>query len=209
MPLAPLLSRFLTAVICGLWGLCALQWAHAVPPTGITLSSSVAYEWCPPFTVVGTLSAVDSDPGDTHTFSLVSGAGSTHNNGAHISGNQLQLRYGFDRDFEVWGAVNLLCRVRVTDSTGLTYEQPFVVVMLDDRNEDFDGDGLTEAQEEDVHFTSDLIYDFDGDGVGDGADLLVVGGIDDGQCAAGSGRAPLAVDIEQRIGIHGENPVLG
>jgi alpha-tubulin suppressor-like RCC1 family protein len=145
--------------------------AKAAPPTAIQLSPAVGYEWCPPLTSVGVLTAVDPDPGDTHTFTLVSGAGSTHNFGVLISGNKLLMRYGFERDFEVWGTILLYCRVRATDSTGAWVETPLVVTMLDDREEDFDGDGLTEAAEEDLHGTSDLIFDHDGDGVGDGAEV--------------------------------------
>ena len=40
-------------------------------PTDITLSSSMISESQPVGTIVGTLSATDVDPADTHTFSLV------------------------------------------------------------------------------------------------------------------------------------------
>ncbi|MCU0748488.1 MAG: hypothetical protein MUF13_02975 [Akkermansiaceae bacterium] len=145
--------------------------ALAAPPTNITLSPAVGYEWCPPLTPVGTFTTTDPDEGDTHTYTLVGGAGSTHNFGVLISGNQLLMRYGFERDFEVWGTILLFCRVRATDSTGTWVERQLVVTMIDDREEDFDADGLTEAQEEDIHGTSDLIFDTDGDGVGDGAEI--------------------------------------
>lgn len=145
--------------------------AFAAPPADILLSNNTAYEWCPPETVVGILSAEDPDSTDGHLFQLVPGAGSDHNSGAKIVGNELRLRYGFDRDFEVHGSLNFKCRIRATDSTGEWFEKAFVLLMLDDRNEDIDGDGLTEAQEEDVHGTSDLIFDFDNDGLGDGAEV--------------------------------------
>ena len=151
--------------------MCLAGVAQAVAPADILLSNQTAYEWCPPETVVGILSAVDEDPGDSHLFTLVSGPGSDHNSGAKIVGNELRLRYGFDRDYEVFGDLNFKCRVRATDSSGEIVEKAFVLLMLDDREEDTDGDGLTEAEEEDVHGTSDVIFDFDDDGVGDGAEV--------------------------------------
>ena len=48
-------------------------------PTNIALSSASVAENQPAGTVVGTLTATDQDAGDTHTFSLVAGTGSTDN----------------------------------------------------------------------------------------------------------------------------------
>ncbi len=152
--------------------MCLAGTLPAAPPTDILLSNNTAYEWCPPETVVGILTAVDEDVGDSHVFTLVSGPGSDHNNGAKIVGNELRLRYGFDRDYEEYGELNFKCRVRARDSTGAYVEKAFILLMLDDREEDTDGDGLTEAEEEDIHGTSDVIFDFDGDGVGDGAEVM-------------------------------------
>jgi alpha-tubulin suppressor-like RCC1 family protein len=168
----PLVSRLgCRAILAAGLVACLGGIGNAAPPTDILLSNNTAYEWCPPETVVGILSAVDPDSTDGHLFQLVSGSGSDHNNGAKIVGNELRLRYGFDRDFEVHGSLNFKCRIRATDSTGARFEKAFVLLMLDDREEDTDGDGLTEAEEEDLHGTSDVIYDFDNDAVGDGAEV--------------------------------------
>ncbi|MES2659050.1 MAG: putative Ig domain-containing protein [Verrucomicrobiota bacterium] len=148
----------------------------AAPPTGIILSPNVIVENAPIDTVVGLLSAVDPDVGDTHTFSLVAGTGAAHNGSFVISGNQLVLQFGaVDAtgefiDFET-APLTFLARVRVTDSTGKTYEQALAMPMTDDRLEDGDGDGLSEILEEVTLGTSDQLIDSDGDGFGDGIEV--------------------------------------
>lgn len=145
---------------------------HAAPPTAILLNPAIVMENGKPGDLVGTLTAVDADAGDIHTFSLVSGEGSSDNGGFIISGNRLLLRYGTVGangkflDFETQSAAFPI-RVRATDVSGQYVESPFYLLFGDDRTEDVDGDGLTEAEEEDVHGTSDLIFDSDSDGFGD------------------------------------------
>src|SRR5262249_11057425 len=60
------------------------------PPTNILLSSNSVAEGKPAGTAVGTLSAIDSDSGDSHTFALVNGAGSTDNSSFTIAGDELR-----------------------------------------------------------------------------------------------------------------------
>jgi LPXTG-site transpeptidase (sortase) family protein len=96
-------------------------------PTDINLSSTVVAENQPTDTVVGTLSASDPDAGETFTYSLVSGTGSTDNGDFNISGDQ--LRTGMSFDYEVKNSYQI--RVQVTDKDGLTYQKPFTITVTD------------------------------------------------------------------------------
>jgi hypothetical protein len=81
------------------------------PPTGISLSNSSVAENKPAGTTVGTLSASDPDPGDSASFALVPGAGSTGNGSFQIVGSQLRTAEVFD--FEVKHTFSV--RVRAID----------------------------------------------------------------------------------------------
>src|SRR5205085_1602892 len=59
-------------------------------PTDIGLSSSSVDENQPAGATVGTLSSTDPDPADTHTYSLVTGTGSTDNASFSIAAGTLQ-----------------------------------------------------------------------------------------------------------------------
>ncbi|NVK53774.1 MAG: hypothetical protein HWD85_12635, partial [Flavobacteriaceae bacterium] len=60
-------------------------------PTDITLApSSVNQSATGTNATMGTLSSTDADGGDTHTYSLVSGSGDTHNSSFNISGTTLR-----------------------------------------------------------------------------------------------------------------------
>lgn len=69
--------------------LVALKAQPPQPPTDILLSNNTMVTTDPPGTLIGTLTAVDPDIGETYTFSLVSGTGSTNNASFTINGNQL------------------------------------------------------------------------------------------------------------------------
>jgi alpha-tubulin suppressor-like RCC1 family protein len=149
---------------------------EALAPTGIGLSAHVVTENAPNGTIIGILTAVDADAGDSHTFTFVTDVGPTENSGFSISGNQLRLDYkasGPDGEFlDFEKRPNYSIRVRATDFTGEFCDMIFEVVMLDDRTEDADHDGLSEATEEDSHGTSDVRFDTDGDGFGDPLEIL-------------------------------------
>jgi hypothetical protein len=91
-------------------------------PTAVALSSQSIVTGSPVGTAVGTLSSVDS-LGDTHTYSLVSGVGSTDNGSFTIDGNILRVASIFD--FNVKNSYTV--RVRTTDQLGASYEQSFVI----------------------------------------------------------------------------------
>ncbi|MEO7100812.1 MAG: putative Ig domain-containing protein [Luteolibacter sp.] len=179
MPPSRLVSRFqtlTTPVWLGVLVVAMAQMAAAAAPTAILLNPHTLMENCLPGTVVGTLTSVDADAGDSHTFEFVSGTGATDNAGFSISGNQLIAPYGIsiqgvNIDFET-SPVVFSIRVKTKDSTQNSYEQVLLIQMTDDRTEDVDGDGLTEADEEDLYGTSDLSYDSDLDGICDGIEVM-------------------------------------
>lgn len=107
----------------------AVKWERITssPPTDILLSSTSLAENQPAGALVATLTAVDPDPGDSHTFSLVSGTGSADNGSFSIEGNLLKTRLSFD--FETKSSYNI--RLRAADSGGLTYERRFTISVID------------------------------------------------------------------------------
>ncbi|HEU5078885.1 MAG TPA: putative Ig domain-containing protein [Opitutaceae bacterium] len=97
-------------------------------PTDIALSSSTISQSAGVNAVIGTLSATDADSGDTHTFTLVSGTGSTNNTLFNISGSSLRANNAgalSTGDYSV--------RVRATDSGfgNLTFEKAFTITVGD------------------------------------------------------------------------------
>lgn len=170
MRLPPTLPTLAAAVRIAV-GIVVLMGANleAAAPTDIALSNSGVPEFSPEETLVGYLTAIDPDVGDSHTFSLVAGTGDDDNADFYIDENELRTSFFYENDFETDPWVFTI-RVRATDSTGQTIEKVFLIQVTDDREEDVDGDGLTEAQEEDVYGTSDLDRDSDDDGVADGAE---------------------------------------
>jgi VCBS repeat-containing protein len=90
-------------------------------PTGITLSGSAIDEFSPDGTVIGSLSAIDTDPGDSFTFTLLDDAGTRF----AIDGISLVVAHGLLLDFEQ--ATSHPITVQVTDGFGLTFQQDFVI----------------------------------------------------------------------------------
>jgi gliding motility-associated-like protein len=122
-------------------------------PTAVALSQSSIVESAASGAVVGSFSATDANgANDTYTYTLVSGTGSSDNASFTIVGNSIKTAAALD--FETKASYSI--RVRVTDQGGLTFEQVFTVVVL----EDTDGDGIDNS----------LDTDDDGDGVLDGSD---------------------------------------
>ncbi len=97
------------------------------PPTDISLSNSTVAEGQPVGTVVGTFSTADPNPGDTHTYSLVAGAGDTDNGAFTIAGNELRTAEVFDYDAKNSYSI----RVRTTDNGvgNLTYEEALTITV--------------------------------------------------------------------------------
>ncbi|MEP2273811.1 MAG: Ig-like domain-containing protein, partial [Reichenbachiella sp.] len=96
-------------------------------PADITLSSSSITENNATNAIIGTLSTTDTDEGDTHTYSLVSGTGSTDNASFNINGNQLRASIGFD--FENKESYSI--RLQTNDGTA-TYQKQFTITVIDE-----------------------------------------------------------------------------
>jgi hypothetical protein len=94
-------------------------------PTDIALSNSSVAENQPSGTTVGTLSTTDPDAGDTHTYSLVAGAGDADNASFQISGSTLQTAAVFD--FETDNSKSV--RIRTDDGNGGTFEEQFTITV--------------------------------------------------------------------------------
>ncbi|WP_448603605.1 hypothetical protein [Thermoleptolyngbya sp.] len=96
-------------------------------PTAIALSSSSFNENLAAGAIIATLSTTDLDPAESHTYSLVSGAGSTDNAAFSIVGNTLRINQS--PDYETKNTYSI--RLRTTDSGGLLYEQAFTLTVID------------------------------------------------------------------------------
>ncbi|MDD5309935.1 MAG: cadherin domain-containing protein, partial [Deltaproteobacteria bacterium] len=96
-------------------------------PTDIALSNADVAENQAGGTAVGNLSTTDPDTGNTFTYTLVSGAGSTDNASFSISGNQLLTAAPFDYETKTSYSV----RVRSTDQGGLWFEEEFTITVTD------------------------------------------------------------------------------
>lgn len=96
-------------------------------PTNISLSKTTVSENQSVGTEVGTFSTTDPDAGNTFTYQLVSGTGSTDNASFTISGNRLLTSVVFDYETKT----NYSIRVRSTDQGGLYTEKSFTITVTD------------------------------------------------------------------------------
>ncbi len=96
-------------------------------PTDILLSKADIDENLPVGTVISTLTAVDDDIFDTHTFALVSGTGDADNAKVAITGSVLTTNamYNFEQQN------TLQIRIRATDSFSATYTKSFTITIND------------------------------------------------------------------------------
>ena len=96
-------------------------------PTDITLDNSSVLEHQPVGTAVGSFSTTDPDAGDSHTYSLVGGAGSTDNGLFNIVGDQLQTAVEFD--FETLTTYSI--RAQTDDGNGGVFSKQFTITITD------------------------------------------------------------------------------
>ena len=98
-----------------------------VAPTDISLVDNTLAENLSVATEVGTFSTTDPNPGDTFTYTLVSGTGDQDNGQFTIVGHLLQSNAVFD--FETQNSYSV--RVRATDQGGLFVEDTFAISVGD------------------------------------------------------------------------------
>lgn len=96
------------------------------PPTAINLSNTSVMQSGGANASVGTLTSTDADPASTFAYSLVAGTGSTNNASFNIAGNVLRAS-----NVASLPAGNYTVRVRTTDDAGGTFEQSFLVNVVD------------------------------------------------------------------------------
>ena len=90
-------------------------------PTDIGLSGGAVKENSAAGVVVGNLTAVDPDSGDSHTFVLVDNVGGRF----ALNGRQIVVAAGANLDHE--GATSHSVVVRATDAGGLSYDESLVI----------------------------------------------------------------------------------
>ncbi len=81
---------------------------------------------------IGTLSAVDPDAGDTHTFALINGVGPNDNMFFSMDGDKLSIRSGTLVDFETKPLY--VVHIQVADSQGDTFARD-LLIMVGNRGE--------------------------------------------------------------------------
>ncbi|MFQ6171951.1 Ig-like domain-containing protein [Oryzobacter sp. R7] len=96
-------------------------------PTDIALSPSAVAENQPPGTTVGSLSTTDADPGDTFTYTLVSGTGDTDNGLFQVDGTSLETAAVLSAEDGATRSV----RVQTEDSAGGTFTKVLTVTVTD------------------------------------------------------------------------------
>ncbi|HEX4264575.1 MAG TPA: MBG domain-containing protein [Verrucomicrobiae bacterium] len=96
-------------------------------PTDIALSNSSAHQSAGANASVGTLTTTDADSGDSHTYSLVSGAGSTDNNSFNISGASLRAN-----DAATLSPGDYSVRIQTDDGNDGTFQKAFTINIVDD-----------------------------------------------------------------------------
>jgi len=96
-------------------------------PTDIALSATSVAENASVGTAVGTLSTTDVDAGDTFTYTLVPGTGSTDNALFTIDGSTLKTTTSFNYELKN----SFTVRVRSVDRGGLATKKAFVISVTD------------------------------------------------------------------------------
>ena len=96
-------------------------------PTGLALSANSVAENQAIGTVVGTFTTTDSDTGDSHTYTLVSGSDDTGNGSFSITGSSLKTAASFNYETQS----SQMIRVKTDDGNGGTFEQAFTITVTD------------------------------------------------------------------------------
>lgn len=102
-------------------------------PTDMALSTNSVNQSGGANATVGTLSTTDVDTGQSHSYSLASGTGDTHNSLFNISGNSLRAN-----DASTMAPGTYSVRVGTSDSAGGTYQETFSITVVDNVAPAFD-----------------------------------------------------------------------
>ena len=94
-------------------------------PTGITLSANSVAENAGTNVAVGTFSTTDIDAGNTFTYALVAGTGSTDNAAFTLNPSTGALTLNASADLEAKPSYSI--RVQTTDNSGATFQQAFTI----------------------------------------------------------------------------------
>ena len=137
------------------------------PPTDIALSSTTVNENVDSGSIVGSLSTTDSDGGDSHTYSLVSGTGDTDNSSFSIS--DANLLTASSLDYETKNSYSI--RIQTSDGTA-TYAEAFTLT-VSDVFEDADSDGIADTSDNCPTTANADQTDSDIDGVGNLCDNCI------------------------------------
>ncbi|GAB2519650.1 hypothetical protein GCM10027032_00580 [Simplicispira piscis] len=97
------------------------------PPTDIALTNTSVNQSGGVNAVVGALSSTDADVGNTHTYTLVAGAGSVDNASFNISGSSLRANNASNLAAGLYSV-----RIRTTDNSAAFYEEAFTITLVDD-----------------------------------------------------------------------------
>jgi len=96
-------------------------------PLSLSLSSLAFNENIPAASTVASLSTLDPDLNDSHTYQLLAGSGSSDNHLFSIAGNQLLINHA--PNFEQQSSYSI--RIRSFDSAGLSHDQSFALNVSD------------------------------------------------------------------------------
>ncbi|MBK7656931.1 MAG: hypothetical protein IPJ18_19820 [Betaproteobacteria bacterium] len=99
-------------------------------PSDISLSANTITPSGGTNATVGTLSTIDVDTGDTHSYSLVAGNGTNdaHNASFNISSGTLRAN---DASTLAIGTYNVLVRTTDNGAGNLTYDKSFTITVAD------------------------------------------------------------------------------
>jgi Ca2+-binding RTX toxin-like protein len=94
-------------------------------PTGVVLSGGTIEENAAAGAWVASLSALDPDPHDSHSFALIDGGTDRF----EIVGSDIRVKSGALLDFEIQASYGLA--IRVTDQDGLSCDQDVAIALID------------------------------------------------------------------------------
>jgi subtilisin family serine protease len=131
----------IVATTSGIYTIAASSWGHGTgtyavtisvtdvnrPPTDIALSANTIAENSSAGTLVGNLSTIDPDFGDTFTYEFVAGDGDSDNTIFTINGSALRAVQSLN--FELRSSYSV--RIRSTDAGGLAVVKVFTIIVMD------------------------------------------------------------------------------